>query len=293
VWRLLKSLGHRCTEADAKAALATCRIPEGGDAAGATPVENGTGERDKASLLITFEEFSKWYMTSLFWKQQERFCQAEGAMLDGGLSLEFPPESTHVGKLWFVATYPLCSMMYITLPDVRCPRTRSIPMAVIEFLISLVWIGLFSICLVEWTEVVSNTIGVPLPVSAVTVLAAGTSIPDLLSSYIVAKQGLGDMAVSSSIGSNIFDVTVGLPLPWLVWSFANSGSSVLVDAGGIGFFIALLVIMLASVVVTIKLMRWRMNKCMGYIMFVLYFLFIALFLLVQMPESDPLLTAPF
>ena len=30
--------------------------------------------------------------------------------------------------------------------------------------------------------------------------------------------GQGDMAVSSSIGSNLFDVTVGLPLPWLLYT---------------------------------------------------------------------------
>ena len=42
-----------------------------------------------------------------------------------------------------------------------------------------------------------------------TFLAAGTSIPDLFTSVIVAKKGFGDMAVSSSVGSNIFDVTIG------------------------------------------------------------------------------------
>jgi len=42
-----------------------------------------------------------------------------------------------------------------------------------------------------------------------TFLAAGTSIPDLITSVIVAKKGFGDMAVSSSVGSNIFDVTIG------------------------------------------------------------------------------------
>ena len=46
-----------------------------------------------------------------------------------------------------------------------------------------------------------------------TILAAGTSVPDLLTSVAVTKNGEGDMAVSSSIGSNIFDVTMGLPLP--------------------------------------------------------------------------------
>lgn len=42
-----------------------------------------------------------------------------------------------------------------------------------------------------------------------TFLAAGTSIPDLITSVIVARKGLGDMAVSSSVGSNIFDICVG------------------------------------------------------------------------------------
>ena len=41
-------------------------------------------------------------------------------------------------------------------------------------------------------------------------LAAGTSVPDLITSVIVARKGLGDMAVSSSVGSNIFDITIGL-----------------------------------------------------------------------------------
>ena len=51
---------------------------------------------------------------------------------------------------------------------------------------------------------------------ALTVLAAGTSIPDLLSSVIVAKQGRGDMAVSNAVGSNIFDILFALGFPWLI-----------------------------------------------------------------------------
>ena len=45
---------------------------------------------------------------------------------------------------------------------------------------------------------------------------------DLLSSLIVARQGEGDMAVSSSIGSNIFDILVGLPLPWILYMVYKS-----------------------------------------------------------------------
>ena len=48
-----------------------------------------------------------------------------------------------------------------------------------------------------------------------TFLAAGTSIPDLITSVIVARKGFGDMGVSSSVGSNICDVTVGLVTTFL------------------------------------------------------------------------------
>ena len=44
--------------------------------------------------------------------------------------------------------------------------------------------------------------GIPPAVMGLTILAAGTSVPDLLTSVIVAKQGFGDMAVSSSIGTS-------------------------------------------------------------------------------------------
>ena len=48
-----------------------------------------------------------------------------------------------------------------------------------------------------------------MQVTGLAFLAAGTSIPDLITSVIVARKGHGDMALSSSIGSNMFDVTVG------------------------------------------------------------------------------------
>merc|ERR1712159_908546 len=100
--------------------------------------------------------------------------------------------------------------------------------------------------LYECTIVCSNTLGVPPPVAAVTILAAGTSIPDLLSSYIVARQGEGDMAVSSSIGSNIFDVTVGLPIPWLMFSIMQGldgePAKCSVDADGVFQMVLILVI---------------------------------------------------
>merc|ERR1719375_2976818 len=124
-------------------------------------------------------------------------------------------------------------MMYCTMPDVRREGRASLGWAFLEFVFSLVWIVFFSAALYQWLLCSCDTIGIPSDLAAVTFLAAGTSIPDLLSSYVVALQGEGDMAVSSSIGSNIFDVTIGLPLPWLTYTLIK-GKRVGVESPALG-----------------------------------------------------------
>ena len=80
---------------------------------------------------------------------------------------------------------------------------------VVTFVGSILWIAVFSYLMVWWAGVTGETIGIPPAVMGLTFLAAGTSVPDLITSVLVAQKGKGDMAVSSSVGSNIFDVCVG------------------------------------------------------------------------------------
>ena len=111
--------------------------------------------------------------------------------------------------------FPLTASMSATLLDPHDEGKGHLCYAV--FLGSILWIGIFSYLMVTWATVIGAELGIPDIIMGLTFLAAGTSVPDLLSSVIVAKQGEGDMAVSSSIGSNIFDVAFGLPVPWLVF----------------------------------------------------------------------------
>ena len=73
----------------------------------------------------------------------------------------------------------------------------------VAFLLMIGWIAGLSYFMVDWAEIIDNTAGIPPVIMGLTVLAAGTSVPDLLSSVIIARRGAGDMAVSSSIGSNL------------------------------------------------------------------------------------------
>ena len=127
-----------------------------------------------------------------------------------GISLAFP--ESWKGRIWYIVVAPIMFSLYFTVPDVRKKRWTSwYPAA---FIGSIMWLGCYSYCMVWWATVIGNMAGIPDNIMGLTVLAAGTSVPDLLTSIIVAKAGNGDMAVSSSIGSNIFDILVGLPLPW-------------------------------------------------------------------------------
>ena len=52
--------------------------------------------------------------------------------------------------------------------------------------------------------------------------AAGTSFPNVFASMVVARQGLGNAAISNALGGNVFNIFMGLGLPWLCYCFLGS-----------------------------------------------------------------------
>merc|ERR1719230_1771086 len=167
---------------------------------------------------------------------------------------------------------PLSLSFALTVPTARRPGKESRCWA--TFFMSIVWIAIFTWPMVESATALGALFKIPVVIMGLTFLAAGTSVPDLLSSVIVAKQGQGDMAVSSSIGSNIFDVAVGLPLPWLIFTF-TAGCGVCVSADGIVVSLGILILMVALVIFLIAISGWKMSLALGYGMFGMYFIFCA------------------
>lgn len=82
-----------------------------------------------------------------------------------------------------------------------------------------------------------STLGIPDTVMGLTFVAAGVSVPDALSSLAVIKEGLGDMAVSNAVGSNVFDILVCLGLPWFIQTaMIQPGSHVNVTSRGMRIY---------------------------------------------------------
>ncbi|KAM3938362.1 sodium/potassium/calcium exchanger 2 isoform 2-T2 [Leptodactylus fuscus] len=196
---------------------------------------------------------------------------------DHPLTLAWPAKKRK--RAVYLAVLPIVFPLWITLPDVRNPSSRKF--FPITFFGSIGWIAVFSYLMVWWAHQVGETIGITEEIMGLTILAAGTSIPDLITSVIVARKGLGDMAVSSSVGSNIFDITVGLPMPWLLFAMFNNFNPVTVSSNGLFCAIVLLFIMLLFVILSIAFCKWRMNKILGCMMFGLYFVFLVISVLLE------------
>jgi Ca2+/Na+ antiporter len=170
------------------------------------------------------------------------------------------------------------AVLFFTVPDVR--RKGCEHLYVLAFVVSIAWVAGFTYVMVWCASVTADTMGMSVSLMGLIVLSVGTSVPDLITSIIVAKKGHGDMAVSSSIGSNIFDISVGLPIPWLVHSAWNM-TGVGVDKDGLVTSIACLLAMLLCTVLVTMLNRWVMTRVMGVAMLVLYVGFMAQGIIVQ------------
>merc|ERR1719454_1893254 len=89
------------------------------------------------------------------------------------------------------------------------------------FTISILWIGICTYVMVDSTNRIGIILTVPPFVTGLIFLAAGTSIPDTLGSIAVARQGEGDMAIANALGSNVFDILIGLGVPWTLRCMAG------------------------------------------------------------------------
>jgi len=198
--------------------------------------------------------------------------------------LSGPPKSLPAKIFWFISL-PISLCLWLSLPDTQNPkRQKYFP---ITFIGSILWIAAFSYLMVWWATVAGKVAGISDALMGLTFLAAGTSVPDLITSVLVAKAGKGDMAVSSSIGSNIFDVTVGLPVPWLLWTAINQ-DAIKVTSDGLGCYIGMLFLMLIIIFISIIAFKWTMTKALGGVMMGMYVVFV----IISLGISEGWVTCP-
>ncbi len=110
---------------------------------------------------------------------------------------------------------------------------------------------------VEGAKTIAAELGVPQKVIGLTVVAIGTSLPELITSVMAAKKGETDIAVGNIVGSNIFNVLMVAGLSSLIMPlpFSSEGVSFLTD--GLIALGAASLLSLFAYLPSHKLKRWQ------------------------------------
>lgn len=145
---------------------------------------------------------------------------------------------------------------------------------IVTFTISIIGIAGLSFALVEAAVNIADILRINPTIVALTVLAAGTSIPDLLSSVIVAKRGRGDMAVTNALGSNVFDILFCLGLPWTLVMLTQGKTFIPVATENLTSSVLLLFGTVVAVMTVLIARKWTLGRKAGIVLIALYLLYV-------------------
>lgn len=143
---------------------------------------------------------------------------------------------------------------------------------IVSFWLSIIGIAGLSWVLVQQAVIIADGLAINPTFVALTILAAGTSIPDLIGSIVVAKQGRGDMAVSNAIGSNVFDILFGLGVPWIL-VLGIRGGSISVGTENLTASVYLLFATVVATLVLLVVRRWKIGQKSGLLLLAMYVIY--------------------
>lgn len=85
-------------------------------------------------------------------------------------------------------------------------RRPALGMSVLKIALGIVGLLLGAAWMVDSSVSIARAFNVPEPVIGATLVALGTSLPELASTVAAALRGLGDIAIGNVIGSNVFNL---------------------------------------------------------------------------------------
>ncbi|KAG7253736.1 hypothetical protein CRUP_011834 [Coryphaenoides rupestris] len=185
-------------------------------------------------------------------------------------------------KVKWLISWPLLLILFFTIPNCAKPRWEKFFM--LSFILSTVWIAVFSYLMVWMVTIIGFTLGIPDVIMGITFLAAGTSVPDCIASLIVARQGLVDMGQGPTTSAASVDIPWGGGLGHALGPASTRGdygSEVMINSRGLVYSVVLLLGSVALTVLGIHLNRWRLTPRLGVYVLVLYAIFLCFSIMIE------------
>lgn len=85
-------------------------------------------------------------------------------------------------------------------------KQKSLPVQLLMILIGLICIVLGSDFVVDGATEIAKVIGISERIIGLTIIAFGTSLPELVTSIAAARRGNADIAIGNIVGSNVFNI---------------------------------------------------------------------------------------
>ena len=140
-------------------------------------------------------------------------------------------------------------------------KVMSVPKSLIFIVIGIAGITLGSDWVVDGAKTIASAFGISENLIGLTIVAFGTSLPELMTSIVVARKNEVDMALGNAVGSNIFNILMVLGIASALSPIAFIQENI-ID-----------IIILVGFSFIVWLMAWtkhRLDKIEGLAMILLY-----------------------
>lgn len=149
--------------------------------------------------------------------------------------------------------------------DVPDEKPMSVPKSIIYAVAGLAVVIGGGQLAVTCAKYIAQGIGISDSLIGLTVVALGTSLPELITSVVAAKKGNSDLALGNVIGSNLFNILMVLGLAMIIAPFSVSMES-MIDA---------LVVLGVSAVCYISAFGKKIGRAWGIVYLLIYAVYLA------------------
>lgn len=186
-------------------------------------VKNNTVKKELPITMLITTLFSVLLLDNVFDNKVNAFTRSDGIVL----------------VLFFtVFIYYLISLARNKIDEKQTEEYMPMFKSFAFTIVGIVAIVLGSNAVVDSASKIALTMGVSQKLISLTIIALGTSLPELVTSVTATKKGEFDIAIGNIVGSNIFNIGLVIGIPVSIFGGTNK----------IGFNIVDLIVMLLSAI---------------------------------------------
>ena len=148
---------------------------------------------------------------------------------------------------------------------------HKLPKSIIYTIGGIIAIIIGSNLVVNSATFIAEAIGVSERVIGLTIVALGTSLPELVTSIVATKKGEYDIAIGNVVGSNIFNIGIVLGLPIAIFGGISIGTFNIIDL--VFLFVS------AFLLFAFSINDYKIRKFEGILMLIIFAIYYAIILI--------------